>query len=452
MTIIRSLIASGDLPKVTTELGEQKCAEYQRAISHGSDNKIRKIAALFSKEVETDICKGINFIHGLVGGAYAGARVLVYAIARIHKIAILDLTEMTPRALDSLTMQQIVEYILDTPPRCAILVHLSSGNERMHKVMKRLAMQELKSTHRRVVFCLTRDDTTLPTGTRREYFPGTVEDRISMLLYLVPLAFVDADRLRIIAEKMVDYTVFQPKILRLVNTGATIDDYYSSLNYQVIKTNSVCVDEPLDDFPSFEVPWRKSMSASLGTLLVPSPEMKSSGIHRVIPIGVNKQDAIRCFQSAIPTNIVSPYLLTVESQAIEDKCGSIAITQAKAHIVIHMHCKVDPGIMTEVCRELRVGHRAVVLEMTRTKVDTDKKLTSLHGDVKSLHDEMCIIKELLKADRKRPRVEDMEGLIQICKKKTCLNPVTERFGNGLFKKQCVSCNQQSNLWKETIPC
>jgi hypothetical protein len=40
-----------------------------------------------------------------------------------------------------------------------------------------------------------------------------------------------------------------------------------------------------------------------------------------------------------------------ESQAIEYKCGSIAITQETAHIVIHMNYKVDPGIMAEVCRE-----------------------------------------------------------------------------------------------------
>jgi hypothetical protein len=286
---------------------------------------------------------------------------------------------------------------------------------------------------------LTGDDANLPTGIPREYFPGTTEDKISMLLYIVPSEFVDPVRLHTIAEKLVDYTVFEPKIARLVNTKGSIDDYYSSLHYQVVKRNSGYVDEPLDDFPSFEVPWRKSMSVSLEKSLVPSPDMTSSGIHRVFPIGVNKQDALQCFQSALPPDLVSPYVLTVESQANEDKCGSIAITQETAHMIIHMNCRVDPGIMTEVCRELRIGHRSVVREMTRTKLDTDAKLASLH-------DEMCIIKELLQADRKRPR-DDMQVPVQLCSKKACLNQVTERFVSGFLKKQCLRCNKQSNMRK-----
>jgi hypothetical protein len=217
MTTFRSLIQSGDLPKVTTELGEQRIDEFQRALMHDSDNKFRKIAGLFSKEMEIDIVHGINCMHGLVCGVYAGGRATVYAVARIHQVSILDLTKMTPRALESLTIQQIVEYILESPPRCAILVYLSSGNGRMYKVMKRLAMKEVKSTHRRVVFCLTGDDANLPTGIPREYFPGTTEDKISMLLYIVPSEFVDPVRLHTIAEKLVDYTVFEPKIVRLIN-------------------------------------------------------------------------------------------------------------------------------------------------------------------------------------------------------------------------------------------
>ena len=131
MTTFRSLIQSGDLPKVTTELGEQRVNEFQRALMHSSDNKFRKIAALFSRDMEIDIMHGINIMHGLVGGVYTGGLATVYAVARIHQVSILDLTKMTPRALESLTIQQIVEYILESPPRCAILVHLSSDNERM---------------------------------------------------------------------------------------------------------------------------------------------------------------------------------------------------------------------------------------------------------------------------------------------------------------------------------
>jgi hypothetical protein len=80
--------------------------------------------------------------------------------------------------------------------------------------------------------------------------------------------------------------------------------------------------------------------------------------------------------------------------------------------------------------------------MTRTKLDTDAKLASLH-------DEMCIIKELLQG--KRPRDDDMEVPVKLCSKKGCLNQVTGRFGNGLLKKQCMRCSQQSNMRKGSTP-
>jgi hypothetical protein len=437
MATIRSLIQSGDLPVVTKELGEQKCNEFLRAVCHGPDNKFRQVADLFSRDIETDIGLGIHFMHGLIGNADSGGLTAVYAVSRMHEIAILDLTKITTHALMSLTIQQIVDYILGTPPRCSILVHLSSSNERMHKVMKRLATAELESRHRRIVFCLTRDESTLPTGINRKYFPGTIDDRISMLLYLVPDEYADPDRLRAIAEKLLDYTVFQPKIMRHIHKGS-IEQYFSSLQYHVVRRAGLHADDTLDDFPSFEVPWRKSLSVCLQQTLVPSPAMTSVRIHRVFPVGVSPVEAIQCLQTALPADLTSPYVLTVEATASEEKCGSIAITQETKHIVIHMNCTVDPGVMTEVCRELRIGHRAVVHELARTRLDTDTKLAALHTEI-------CTIKELLKADRKRPRVENVR--VEICKKKTCLNPVTERFGNGLFKKQCAPCNQRSNARK-----
>ena len=457
MTTIRSLIQSGDLPEVTYELGEKRESDLHRALSHGSDNKFRKVAALFSTVAETDIGLGIHCMYGLVGGAYTGARVTVYAIARIHKIAILDLTKITTRALQALKIQEIVSYILSTPPRCAILVNLCNTTDRLYKVIKRLAGIELKTDHRRVVFCLTKDEATLPTGTRRDYFPGTTDDKISMLLYIVPSAFAEPDRLRIIAEKIRDYTVFEPNLKHLISEGS-IDEYIRSLHYQVVKRNGNLPDEDtLDEFPSFEVGWRRNLSIELQKTLVPSPDVTSVAIHGVVPIGVSRIDAIQCFQTALPPGITSPYVLTVNSKATDDKCGSIAITQKTRDIIMQISCTVDPGIMSEVCRELRVGFRSVVQELGRTKLEMEKKMSAQDEEMdkkfSSLHEEMdkkfSSLEELFKAGavRKQPPEEETQLQLRICKKRTCMKVVTDRFANGDLKKQCTVCIKHSNLKK-----
>jgi hypothetical protein len=446
-TTLRSLIRNGDMPKVTHELGEKKEIEYHRALSYGVDNKFRKVASLYSTDAETDIALGIHCMYALVGGAHGGARTTVYAIARIHEVAILDLTKITTRALQFLTIREIVDYIAATPPRCAILVNLSSVNDRMYKVVKRLAGTEMKTNHRRIVFCLTSDESTIPTGTRRDYFPGTMDDKISLLLYLVPYAFADPDRLRIIAEMMRDYTVFEPKVKKLLNIGGSIDDFFQSLRYHVIKRNGVHTDDDtLEEFPSFEVKWRKSLSVDLQKTLVPSPEVTSTEIHRVLPIGISRIEAIQCIQSALPPELTSPYVLTVDSNATDDKCGKIAITQHTQHIVMNINCNVDPGIMTDVCRELRIGYRSVVQELSLTKMEMDNRFSSIDQEMdkkfSSLHGEIRALKDLLKADVNRKRPRDSE--LQICTKKTCLNVVTERFQSGILKKQCTSCIRQAN--------
>jgi len=64
-------------------------------------------------------------------------------------------------------------------------------------------------------------------------------------------------------------------------------------------------------------------------------------------------------QIAIPKNIQNPYAITVQSSAVDDQCGTIAITQPMSHTLINIDCLIDPGILVDVCRELRTGHRAV---------------------------------------------------------------------------------------------
>jgi hypothetical protein len=300
---------------------------------------------------------------------------------------------------------------------------------------------------------MTGDEVNLYQGIPRLCFPGTLDDRIAMLLYRVPSKFADPDRLQVIAEKLRDYAVFEPKLKHLLNMKGTLDEYCSSLYYQVIKRNGLVTEDNLDDFPSFEVPWRRSLSDHLQKSLVPSPDVTSSTIHHVLPVGVSHTEALKCFQSALPPDLKSPYLLTEESKASDDQCGSISITQQSQHIVIHIKCEVDPGVMSEVCKELRVGYRSVVKELSRARCENRAQFEEMNTKFSSFHEEIGALKELVKTatgvgSQKRSRGEDMQLTNPICKKRTCMNPVTEKFNSGAFKMQCTTCIRQSNAKRQ----
>ena len=50
--------------------------------------------------------------------------------------------------------------------------------------MKRIAAKEMPTRHRRILFCLTSDEVNLQPGIPPGLsFPGTLDDRIAMLLY-----------------------------------------------------------------------------------------------------------------------------------------------------------------------------------------------------------------------------------------------------------------------------
>ena len=450
----RFLVKSGDLPDVidSVDLGDKKHEEFIRAIGYSDNNLFRKVFSLFCREPETDIGLGIMFMFGFVGDVYSGARDTIYAIALQQNTDVLDLSNITPRALESLTITQLVDYILNSPPRCAIILPINDG-DRMNKVMKRLARTETSIIHRRVVFCMTKDEGLLYPGIPRLCFPGGIDDRISMLLYRVPSKFADPGGLRSVAEKLRDYSVFQPKLTCLLNMGGTLEEYVASLKFQILRRNSAVTDDILDEFPSFEIPWRKSLSENLQNTLVPTPDVTSSEIHRVLPVGVSKMEALRCFQSALPADLESPYVLTVESNASQDTCGSIALTQRTQRIVVNINCSVDPDIMSEVCRELRQGYRSVVQELVQTKSEISTKLENMGKKFTILQDDISVLKELVKAtsgDRKRARdEEDVElQLNPTCARKTCMNMVTGHFASGVFKKQCASCIGHSNNAKK----
>ena len=114
MATVRSLIQCGDLPTVVhPDDQERKHTEFERALGHGgTENHFRKVYNLFSREqASTDMDKGIHMMYGLVGDAYTGARATVYAVALQNEAAVLDMTKITPRALASLKIQEIVDYI-----------------------------------------------------------------------------------------------------------------------------------------------------------------------------------------------------------------------------------------------------------------------------------------------------------------------------------------------------
>jgi len=427
MPNLRSLVASGALPTVQRHTGKSD-ETFERALGFGEATLFRKLCALFTREATTDIGLGTHYLYGVIGGPYAGARETIMATAKHQGISVLDLTSIAPKVLEALSIRDLVQYILDTPPRCAILVSLDASTERMKKVVTRLSKDQLDLRFRRVVFCLADTTDRLPDGVQREFFPGSVDDKLQMLMYRCPAVFTeDMTRLRPIAEAMTDYSVFQPRIWKQVATNTTIEDFLSTLVFQVNRRSSVVdVQSTLETDPSFEGSWRRSFSLVRAKSLEPTPDATCCGIHRVIPAGVSPGDALKCIQSALPRDLTSPYAITVGTAAVDDHCGSMVVSQPTQQIVVNIQCVVDPGILSEVCRELRTGHRLLAQELSQTNV----RLTCLQR-------KMDVLKDLI-VQGGTSRERSCESEPAKCSKRTCTNPVSH-FSNGRRKKQCSSC-------------
>ena len=255
-------------------------------------------------------------------------------------------------------------------------------------------------------------------------------------MYRVPAAFADASRLRPVAATMPDYAVFEPRIWRQVMTCSTIDEFIATLTFQVHRRPSVDLEKTLDAFPSFEAPWRRAFSSELKKKLRPSPDTTCQGLHRVLPAGVSHDDALKCIQTALPDDLTDPYALTVASEALDDQCGAIIVTQRTHHVVVNVQCTIDPGILTAVCRELRTGHRQITQELSKMQEQSRQmqdRFDLLQATVQSL-------KELVIAGGiKRPHEPNALDEPGRCNKRRCNNLVIERFANGKRKKQCPSC-------------
>jgi hypothetical protein len=136
---------------------------------------------------------------------------------------------------------------------------------------------------------------------------------------------------------------------------------------------------------------------------------------------------------AIPKDIQDPYVVTVQSSAIDDRCGSIVITQPLQNTVVHVNCMINPGILVDVCRELRTGHRAVISEvhaMNRKHDEMNRKLGEIQDDMAAL------VARLSKNDKDTRVTHDT---LDVCSKSKCHNLVTARFLSGKRQKQCAPC-------------
>ena len=139
---------------------------------------------------------------------------------------------------------------------------------------------------------------------------------------------------------------------------------------------------------------------------------------------------MQAMEVAIPKDIQDPYVITVQSPAVDDKCGSIAISQPMHYTVVNVNCVINPGILVEVCRELRVGHKAVIQEMHLFKKE-------MAGQLSMIQKEMA----MLAARLPKPDNND-EGLAEPeleCSKAGCTRTVTKVFRSGKRGKQCSDC-------------
>jgi hypothetical protein len=205
------------------------------------------------------------------------------------------------------------------------------------------------------------------------------------------------DRFRPLAEAVTDYDLFEPHVWKRVHVNNTLEEFLSTALYQVMRR--VGCDPGVDDgnYPAFEVHWRREIAPLLRRHLATPPDALCPSIHRVIPIGVSSSDALQAMEVAIPKDIQDPYAVTVQSCAVDDQCGSIAISQPMHYTVVNVNCLINPGILVDVCRELRTGHKAVVAEVHSVRkelsllksvmIDTNDATREQLSAMKDKHDE-----------------------------------------------------------------
>jgi hypothetical protein len=290
----------------------------------------------------------------------------------------------------------------------------------------------------------------IPSGPpqNRFYVPGSIDDKMTMLLYYIPACIREQavapsfDDFRPLADAMVDYVLFEPRVWRDVCLDGTLEEFLSTAMYQIVCR--VRKDPDLGDaYPAFEWDWRRSLATRLNHTLQTPPMALCPNIHRVIPIGVSSRDAMQAMQIAIPKDIKNPYAITVKTSAVDDRCGTIAITQPMRYTIVHINCVLDPDILVDVCRELRSGYRAVVSEVHALKNkhdETKTQLCAVQGQLAVIQTEMrMLVKTLMNTNVKDQGLDTTGPEPSRCSRTGCSHIVTKRFRSGKRQKQCVSC-------------
>ena len=393
-----------------------------------------RISEMFYRELGPQAGLGSHYIMDLVTAKGNSGTQVVSIVCGNHDIPVfLEGTEIRP-------IREIVQRILDLPPRCAVVLDLRD-NELLQKVRTRLSRTHCHLFTRKVVFCLT--DQEMPAGSSFASIrvPGSIDDRMTMLLYHTPerlqRAAASLDCFRPLAETMVDYALFHPNVWRHVCVDGTLAEFMSTALFQIVRRVRTDPDIEADYvYPSFEKEWRGTMATRLKDSLATPPEALCPGIHRVIPIGVLPQDAMQAMTVAIPTDLQNPYAITVQSSAVDDQCGSIAISQPMQYTVVHVHCSLGSGLLFDVCRELRAGHKAVVSEVYSMRLQHEQTSSELKKELATIRDDMKTLVGHLSNNT-------ADGVpvtgTKICSKHTCSRVVTKRFRSGKLHRQCNEC-------------
>jgi hypothetical protein len=279
---------------------------------------------------------------------------------------------------------------------------------------------------------------------------------------------------------MVDYDLFEEQVWRNVTVDGTFEQFLSTALYQVVRRVR-SIDIGIDDgtYPSFEQDWRRVLAPRLSRVLATPPDAVCPGIHRVIPIGVSSSDAIQAMEVAIPKDIQDPYAVTVQSSAVDDRCGSIAITQPMRYTIVNVSCMINPGILVDVCRELRTGHRAVIAEvhsmnqqlsilkdrseethsqlsetttqlsaMTEKNENTTTQLFAVRDQLTSIQHEMStLVTRLTETTDATVQPGPMNDVHIQCSKKGCDIIVRKRFRSGKAPRQCSTCLAYARAFK-----
>jgi hypothetical protein len=256
------------------------------------------------------------------------------------------------------------------------------------------------------------------------------------------------DRFRPLAGAMVDYTLFEPRIWRDVNVGGTLAEFLSTAMFQIVRR--VRIDTAVEDYPSFELEWRRQLASRLKDSLPIPPDALCPAIHRVIPVGVSSADAMQAMEVAIPKDIQDPYAVTVQTSAVDDRCGSIAITQPTRYTVVNVNCMINPRLLVDVCRELRVGHKAVVNElhsmskkMSIMEENSCRKHEDMNGKLSMIQNEMTTLIRLTKRDTGNNTVRGLGEKSTECSRNGCPRIVTKRFRSGKLHQQCQNCRSNN---------